>query len=404
MTLLGLGIVFGGLVVAAWSWPWRQLALTWRSARDRRRLLRRLRALQRDVLLPRSAIVLNEPLDEQTPTTYRFSVLQFNTLADQYSQQDNNFVQCEPSVLEFSYRGSLLLAEITREQPDIVCLEEVDKFDFFTEHLKRLGYLGQFLPKRDERRMGTADGCAIFYKEDKFAEVRHKGFYFEDAAGGTKMSQGALALELQNTQIDKRLLVVVTHLKAKMGHEDVRLTQIQQLIKYLQAEWDLFDPSAFDETPLLTANSQPSQSASNPQAARSPPDSRPSEPPFPSNRPSGAGDEMTRGPRLPVIICGDFNSEPHDATPRWLEKHKGLGLVSVYGQESTWPHLTYSTWKIRPNAEVKRVIDYIWTSPSSLCLLKVLAAPPHDQVPPCRFPNERYPSDHVSLWAEFSFR
>ena len=63
--------------------------------------------------------------------------------------------------------------EIARHDPDVICLQEVDHFAFLERCLSPLGYRGHFFPKPDSPCLYLAentgpDGCAIFYKTDKF--------------------------------------------------------------------------------------------------------------------------------------------------------------------------------------------------------------------------------------------
>lgn len=66
-----------------------------------------------------------------------------------------------------------MLEEIARHGADVVCLQEVDHFKFLQRNLAALGYEGRFFPKPDspclylEENTGP-DGCAIFYKKDRF--------------------------------------------------------------------------------------------------------------------------------------------------------------------------------------------------------------------------------------------
>ena len=73
-----------------------------------------------------------------------------------------------------------MLEELARHDPDILCLQEVDHFPFLSKSLRALGYQGHFLPKPDSPCIYLndntgPDGCAIFFKKDKF-ELEEDGF------------------------------------------------------------------------------------------------------------------------------------------------------------------------------------------------------------------------------------
>ena len=66
-----------------------------------------------------------------------------------------------------------MIEEIARHNADVICLQEIDHFSFFRKALATLGYVGHFTPKPDSPCLYLADnsgpdGCAIFYKKDKF--------------------------------------------------------------------------------------------------------------------------------------------------------------------------------------------------------------------------------------------
>ena len=66
-----------------------------------------------------------------------------------------------------------MIEEIARHNADVICLQEIDHFNFFRKALATLGYVGHFTPKPDSPCLYLADnsgpdGCAIFYKKDKF--------------------------------------------------------------------------------------------------------------------------------------------------------------------------------------------------------------------------------------------
>lgn len=53
------------------------------------------------------------------------------------------------------------MKELVDSGGDILCLQEMDQFDFFNDPLVKHGYRGCYLKRTGRRK----DGCAIFYKE-----------------------------------------------------------------------------------------------------------------------------------------------------------------------------------------------------------------------------------------------
>ena len=85
----------------------------------------------------------------------------------------DNFVRCPSTALHWRTRRYRMLEEIVRHRPDVVCLQEVDHFQFLQRSLAPLGFQGLFLPKPDSPCLylpdnSGPDGCAIFYDADKF--------------------------------------------------------------------------------------------------------------------------------------------------------------------------------------------------------------------------------------------
>jgi len=107
----------------------------------------------------------------------------------------------------------------------------------------------------------------------------------------------------------------------------------------------------------------------------------------------------------PLIVCGDFNATPSEEVYRRFATSP-LGLDSAYkklsGDGSAEPR--YTTWKIRPSGECCSTLDYIWYTRDSLCVDTVLDMPTEEQIGPNRLPSFNYPSDHLSLICDFSFR
>lgn len=148
--------------------------------------------------------------------------------------------------------------------------------------------------------------------------------------------------------------VAVTHLKARSGWEWLRSAQGSDLLRHLQN--------------LLQKHSIDSSS-------------------------------------IPLLICGDFNAVPTEEVYRRFIGSP-LGLDSAYKMLSqdrlTEPE--YTTWKIRPSGECCTTLDYIWYSRDALSVDAVLDLPTEEQIGQNRLPSFSYPSDHLSLVCEVSFK
>lgn len=108
---------------------------------------------------------------------------------------------------------------------------------------------------------------------------------------------------------------------------------------------------------------------------------------------------------IPLLICGDFNGVPDEEVYRRFITSP-LGLDSAYKKLSQdgLAEPEYTTWKIRPTGECCTTLDYIWYSKDMLRVDAVLDMPTEEQIGPNRLPSFAYPSDHLSLVCDFSFK
>jgi nocturnin len=72
------------------------------------------------------------------------------------------------------------------------------------------------------------------------------------------------------------------------------------------------------------------------------------------------------------------------------------------GQHGTEPE--YTTWKVRSDGEAKSTLDYVFYSKRTLNVDAVLDFPSGESMGEGRLPSLKYPSDHLSLVCDFSFR
>lgn len=139
------------------------------------------------------------------------------------------------------------MAEILQHQPDVVFLEEVDRFaDFFEPRLRAEGYVGVFRPKRYSPCLpitGRQDGCAMFLRTARFAVEADRRVSF--AAGS---SQCALIIVATDRDSGERLTLACTHLKAKGGNDAIRADQAREL---LRVRWPHFSAGGRAPYPSL---------------------------------------------------------------------------------------------------------------------------------------------------------
>lgn len=289
-------------------------------------------------------------------------VMQWNILAQALGEGKDEFIRCPLDALNWQERKYLILAEILTYRPDILCLQEVDHYyDTFQPIMTSLGYHGSFLPKPWSPCLGVEqnngpDGCALFYRRSRFslqatAHLRLSGMMLPT-------NQVAIVQTLNCRATGRQLCVAVTHLKACSGWERLRSAQGADLLRSLRNITSLGD--------------------------------------FQSEVASST---------IPLVVCGDFNAEPSEDVYRCFSS-SALGLNSVYkllsSDGQTEP--AYTTWKIRASGESRSTLDYIWYTHDALSVDCLLDIPTEEEIGPDRLPSYHYPSDHLSLVCDISFR
>lgn len=324
-------------------------------------------------------------------------------------------------MLNWEHRKEIILGEILAQDPDIICLQELDKFnydEFFRPRLAESGYKGYFAQKSRHETAPSdqarhIDGCGTFYKEKKYILLDSVHLNFGRKAverSGRHASAdminrvwqrddiGTVVL-LENRVTGSRMIVSNAHFYWDPAYKDVKLIQVAVLMEELTrlAEEYAKVPACKNKRVF-----QFSDAEENPD-------------PMPEPGPS---QEYSSGTQIPVIICGDFNSGKDSAVYDLLSngklasKHEDLGdrnygtfseagishpftLKSAYSSVGELSFTNYTPG-------FTDVLDYIWYSSNSLRVSGLLGDVDKEylqRVP--GFPNFHFPSDHLALMAEF---
>ncbi|XP_028315537.1 nocturnin-like isoform X2 [Gouania willdenowi] len=316
------------------------------------------KALQRRPPRPHRDLVYlrgDVPHREHNPS---IRVMQWNILAQALGEGKDCFVRCPLDALQWHERKYLILEEILTYRPDVVCLQEVDHYyDTFQPIMASLGYHGSFLAKPsspclDVEQNNGPDGCALFHRRSRFH--LQATAHLRLSAMMLPTNQVAIIQTLKCRVTGRRFCVAVTHLKARTGWERLRSAQGADLLRNLR---------------------RISEQREAPSAA------------------------------LPLVVCGDFNAKPSEDVYRHFSS-SSLGLNSAYKLLSSDGEAepAYTTWKIRPSGESCCTLDYIWYSHHTLSVDSLLDIPSEEQIGVERLPSYHYPSDHLSLLCDFSFK
>ncbi|KAM9707511.1 protein angel homolog 1 isoform 1-T1 [Menidia menidia] len=224
-----------------------------------------------------------------------FTVMSYNILAQDLLEINQHlYVHCPLDVLDWSFRCTLLLNEIAKWAPDILCLQEVQE-NHYHEQLhpvfSEMGYTCVY-----KRRTGTkTDGCAVCYRSSHFSQaaVTELEFFRPETELLDRHNVGILLLlrplVTEGAEVKEKgppLCVANTHLLFNPRRGDVKLTQLAMML----AEIDAMVKSC-----------------------------------------KGKGEHCN------VILCGDFNSLPHMPLYNLITSgelyYQGLPAWMVSGQE-----------------------------------------------------------------------
>ncbi|XP_069482439.1 CCR4-NOT transcription complex subunit 6-like [Ambystoma mexicanum] len=365
--------------------------------------------------LPQRPWINLKERDQNVPSA-SFTVMCYNVLCDKYATRQL-YGYCPSWALNWEYRKKGIMEEIVHCDAEIISLQEVETeqyYALFLPTLKERGYDGFFSPKSRakimcEHEKKHVDGCAIFFKVEKFSLVQKHTVEFNQVAMAnsdgseamlnrvmTKDNIGvAVLLEVHKelfagggkplNSADKQLLLVANaHMHWDPEFSDVKLIQTMMFISELKM---ILEKSAI----------------------------RPGSPPMDPNA-------------IPLVLCADLNSLPDSGVVEYLssgvvaDNHKdfkelryndclmnfhnngkncpvsdgrishGFQLRSAY-ENSLMPYTNYTF-------DFKGVIDYIFYSKTHMKVLGVLGPlDPHwmeeNSITGC--PHPHIPSDHFSL-------
>lgn len=386
-------------------------------------------------------------------------IQQFNILADGLSglrKDMGAFSRASPSFLNWSDRRRRLFVEIAQYDPDIITLQECDHFhDFFLPELEKLGYYGIFAPKPASACLEVSensDGCAIFFRRSVFemmsvetltyairkSDVQQSLRKCRDGSAGTapaKLNPEDTSLRSQNqvaliicgfllpkivpatnsanrnpleklsnifqpitTPSTEKVPIVIatTHLKASKSAEGevYRLLECRQLVQALERNMQAMQYSSQPRPALLLTGD-----------LNATPDNR--------------SDTFSFDCEVYNFITGQsflpLRSILNDDLPETMQKSLKSSLEEE--KKKIW-----TTWKARRKGSeaeelvVKHCIDYILYSPSSvscngdndknnrkigLRARAVSALYRDEEMDASLLPSNSYPSDHISIIADF---
>ncbi|KAM7271922.1 hypothetical protein ACFE04_031136 [Oxalis oulophora] len=351
-------------------------------------------------------------IDGRIPSAGNFTVLSYNILSDSYASNEL-YSYCPSWALSWPYRRQNLLREIVGYRADIICLQEVqsDHFEeFFAPELDKHGYQALYKRKTNEvfnGNINTIDGCATFFRRDRFTHVKKYEVEFNKAAQSlaeaTLFSTTPRKLALNRLVKDNVALIVV--LEAKFSYQGIdnhgkRLLCVANT--HVNVQHDLKDVKLWQVHTLLKGLEKIAASAD-----------------------------------IPMLVCGDFNSVPNSAPHGLLAmgkvepNHPDLNTdpIGILRPHSKMTHAlplvsAYSSF-VRPGVNLEQhrrrmdpttneplftnctrdfigTLDYIFYTADSLTVESLLELLDEESLrKDTALPSPEWSSDHIALLAEF---
>lgn len=211
----------------------------------------------RRMLIVRNNVVVSVGKPGQFRTNMNrlgFTLVTYNCLAEIYATSEV-YPYCPAWALPWNYRRRNILRELVAYHADIMCLQEVqaDHYENFLEpELAKYNYAGLYKCKTREfmGQYGKMDGCAMFYRRDKFS-ILPGGAHDVEFNSIARMRHGNDKRLLNRLLRDnvaqivafevnmagqthpggrRQVCIANTHINASVEFADVKLWQTQHLL------------------------------------------------------------------------------------------------------------------------------------------------------------------------------
>uniref|UniRef100_A0A7N0VJI1 Endonuclease/exonuclease/phosphatase domain-containing protein n=1 Tax=Kalanchoe fedtschenkoi TaxID=63787 RepID=A0A7N0VJI1_KALFE len=174
-------------------------------------------------------------------STERFSILSYNILAD-YLANDHwrkLYFHIPRHMLSWEWRKNNLFRELSLWSPDVMCFQEVDRFEDLLMEFKRQGYDGIY-----KMRTGNPmDGCSIFWRTSKFKLLHEEIIEFNQLDLRDNVAQICVLESVQPSQMkhpsasdsssagSNRVVVCNIHVLYNPKRGDIKLGQVRLLFE-----------------------------------------------------------------------------------------------------------------------------------------------------------------------------
>ncbi|KAI4341493.1 hypothetical protein MLD38_026211 [Melastoma candidum] len=173
---------------------------------------------------PQSPELAREWLETKQPAAFRekFSLASYNILGDNNAFKHRDMYTNVPMpYLKWNRRKRVICEELIGWNPDIICLQEVDKYFDIFNILQKAGYRSSY-----KRRTGdAADGCAIFWKANEFKLLEMESIEYKKY--GLRDNVAQLAVFKMCRAESRRFVVGNIHVLYNPSRGEVKLGQIR---------------------------------------------------------------------------------------------------------------------------------------------------------------------------------
>ncbi|KAK4783531.1 hypothetical protein SAY86_007905 [Trapa natans] len=188
---------------------------------------------------------------EPHPNFKRFVVLSYNILADYLALNHRGklYYHIPRYMLEWNWRKRSIIFELGLWSADIMCFQEVDRFQDLEEELKLRGYNGTWKMRTGD----PVDGCAIFWRTSRF-KLLHEEFIEYNKLGLRDNVAQICVFEFMNEDVienaggsplssagSNRIVVCNIHVLYNPRRGEIKLGQIRVLLNSahdISKSWD----------------------------------------------------------------------------------------------------------------------------------------------------------------------
>ena len=185
------------------------------------------------------------------------TLMQWNTLSYHLSDK-KAFPYAQDENLKWENRLPLIKKYLEENKPDIICLEEIGNFEqgFKSDIIDKLTIKYDIaFGQRSAPTLGINLGSIIGVNKELFTMEKYESVILEDEEGKPGGQNMIWALILDKKSGNK-FIVFVVHLKAKEANENIRIGQVEHLIRFIEKnflrKYPIFILGDFNAEPSYT--------------------------------------------------------------------------------------------------------------------------------------------------------